>query len=314
MKKIATIIAAVVVGIAAFADTPQQKYVEKWLATAQAEMARSGVPASITLAQGILESDSGQSDLAASSNNHFGIKCHSDWTGRTVLHQAETGMECFRAYNNAEESFRDHSDFLRFQDRYKPLFDLDPTDYKAWAKGLKKAGYATDSKYPDKLIKVIEDNRLYIYDSGATLAAAPEPPASLEAPKPVDQKYKEEMTFSLARPVYEVNGVPFVYATEGETLESIALSNGLFRKEVLAYNDLSTDAVLKTGDMVFLSFKKSQAARGVEKYVVGPEEDVTLRDISQRFGVRLKSLRSMNRNLSGTTLGEGDTVILRKQR
>ena len=138
---------AVLVASNVSATTPQQQYVEKWAGVARSEMARSGVPASITLAQGLLESNAGQSELALRSNNHFGIKCHSDWTGRSTLHRAEKGMECFRAYNSAEDSFRDHSDFLRYQDRYKSLFNLSPGDYKAWAKGLKKAGYASDPQY-----------------------------------------------------------------------------------------------------------------------------------------------------------------------
>ena len=152
--------------VAAKAQVPQiEKYVEQWAPTAVREMYRSGVPASITLAQGILESRYGLSPLAANGNNHFGIKCHKDWTGKKQFHDDDEKGECFRVYEDAYESFRDHSDFLRYRDRYKFLFEFETTDYKSWAYGLKKAGYATDPGYPDKLIKYIEDYQLAQYDS-----------------------------------------------------------------------------------------------------------------------------------------------------
>ena len=145
-------------------STPQKKYISQYAETAVREMYRSGVPASITLAQGLLESRYGQSPLAKEGNNHFGIKCH-DWTGKKMYHDDDKRGECFRVYKSADESFRDHSDFLRYRDRYKSLFDNEITDYKAWAYGLKKAGYATDPAYPAKLIKIIEDYHLYDYDT-----------------------------------------------------------------------------------------------------------------------------------------------------
>lgn len=144
--------------------TPQVRYVEKYSALAIEEMYRSGVPASITLAQGLLESRYGLSELATKGNNHFGIKCHNNWQGGKVYHDDDRKGECFRKYDSPEESFRDHSDFLRYRDRYKFLFDLEVNDYKGWAHGLKKAGYATDPAYPAKLIKLIEDYSLYRYD------------------------------------------------------------------------------------------------------------------------------------------------------
>jgi len=144
-------------------QSPQQKYIEKYSAIAVRQMYRSGVPASITLAQGIIESRSGQSPLAVEGNNHFGIKCY-DWKGRTMKVDDDLKGECFRVYDNAEQSFDDHSDFLRYRQRYHFLFDLEITDYKAWANGLKKAGYATDPAYASKLIKVIEDYDLSRYD------------------------------------------------------------------------------------------------------------------------------------------------------
>jgi len=162
------LIITVVVGLMAAvvsAQSPIENYVVQWAPTAVKEMYRSGVPASITLAQGILESRYGLSTLAADGNNHFGIKCHKDWTGKKQYHDDDAKGECFRVYDTAEESFRDHSDFLRYRDRYKFLFDFETTDYKSWAYGLKKAGYATDPGYPGKLIKYIEDYKLYEYDT-----------------------------------------------------------------------------------------------------------------------------------------------------
>ena len=150
---------------AAAGQSQIESYIAQWAPTAVREMYRSGVPASITLAQGILESRYGLSTLAADGNNHFGIKCHKDWTGKKQYHDDDAKGECFRVYDSAEESFRDHSDFLRYRDRYKFLFDFETTDYKSWAYGLKKAGYATDPGYPGKLIKYIEDYKLYEYDT-----------------------------------------------------------------------------------------------------------------------------------------------------
>ena len=149
--------------MAAFSDE-KDRYIEKWAATAVMEMHRSGIPASITLAQGLVESRAGLSELATEGNNHFGIKCHSGWTGGKMYHDDDARGECFRVYSSAEESFRDHSDFLRGRQRYASLFKLDVTDYKGWAEGLSKAGYATSPTYASQLIKVIEDYRLYEFD------------------------------------------------------------------------------------------------------------------------------------------------------
>ena len=144
---------------------PQEAYISRYSALAVYEMYRSGVPASITLAQGMLESGNGLSELAVKGNNHFGIKCHNNWTGGKMYHDDDAKGECFRKYTAPEHSYRDHSDFLRYRDRYKFLFDLEITDYKGWAHGLKKAGYATDPSYPSKLIKLIETYQLYLYDA-----------------------------------------------------------------------------------------------------------------------------------------------------
>lgn len=313
MKRIVIILLALAVALGV-SKNPRLQYIDDYHSLAVEEMKRTGVPASITLAQGMIESRAGQSPLATKGNNHFGIKCHNDWTGKKMYQDDDEGHECFRVYASAKLSYRDHSDFLRSKDRYKALFDLDPTDYKSWAKGLKRAGYATDPDYAAKLINVIEDFELYKYDDRTAVGVAP--PSELESPKEVSaeelaSKYKESVRYPLSRKVYKQNDVPFIISMEGETYQSIAEANDLFVKELLRFNDLPSDTALDPGTIVYLSRKKSQAAYGVPKYVV-EGDDETLRGIAQRFGVRLSSLEQYNIFQRGKKLEEGDTVILRK--
>ena len=323
--------------------TPQQVYIERYSSLAVEEMYRSGVPASITLAQGLLESRYGLSELAVEGNNHFGIKCHN-WAGHKIFHDDDKKAECFRKYASAEDSFRDHSDFLRFRDRYKFLFDLEVTDYKGWAHGLKKAGYATDSSYPSKLIRLIEEYRLYEYDTKPASwtadeaegdAAAdkpdrkverkkrkdakkadrkerklPEPPSQIEKVSMWTGKNIEIFRFNLSRQMYSLNGVPFVYASEGETYEGIAQSYNLFLREILKYNDLTENEKLAPGTPVYLQKKKKQAAEGLDKHIVDAEGE-TLRDIAQRYAVRLDKLCKMNGYKKDHQLRMGEVVILR---
>jgi flagellum-specific peptidoglycan hydrolase FlgJ len=345
-------------GLVALSDTPQNEYIKKYASIAVSEMHRSGVPASITLAQGMLESRYGLSSLAADGNNHFGIKCHRNWKGKTMRVNDDAPNECFRVYKSAEESFRDHSDFLRYQDRYKALFELKPTDYKGWAYGLKKAGYATDPGYPDKLIRYIEENKLYEYDRMTTgqaeesvagkavtkpsgkdsgkvksvkkksgkaarsgrksrksskaapkAEAIPESPLSLEAPRTVDRSSLEKFKFSLSRPVYTRNGVPYVLSIEGETYSSIAKSYDLFLKEILKFNDLVSEEPLAPGTIVYIQAKKKQSEKGLDMHIVD-EDSGSLRDICQRFGVRMESVRKLNGLSRDYEPREGDTILL----
>lgn len=465
----------------------QQSYIATYAATAVREMYRSGVPASITLAQGLLESGAGQSSLAVKGKNHFGIKCHN-WAGSKMYWDDDAPNECFRAYSDADESFRDHSDFLRYSDRYKSLFDLKVTDYKGWAYGLKKAGYATDPDYASKLIRYVEDYQLYKFDSmgvaeaeewaaghggkasggdevkasaptggaasevteekgrkkshrerlseqraaraakkqaakeeraarrakagddavklegggelsggdgeaasqrgrrasddgrgeasGTTAGAAsstrgrrmagteaagtvggasstrgrrdaidsgaqdgqadaatqrgrrgsgrdggPEPveevippsPLSLEAPEPLSGEAREEFNFPLSRELYSENGVPFLYAREGETYASIASDYSLFLKEILSYNDLDESRDLLPGEVVYIQPKKAQAQKGLDKYIVD-EDSGSLRNICQRFGVKLRSVLKMNNFTDEYVPRPGDTILLRPDR
>ncbi len=375
MKKVIIFITLVLCQAAALGQgTPQERYIQKWAPTAVREMYRSGVPASITLAQGILESRYGLSSLATEGNNHFGIKCHKDWKGKTMRYDDDAKGECFRVYDSADESFRDHSDFLRYRDRYKFLFDLKTTDYKGWAYGLKKAGYATDPNYPAKLVKYIEDYKLYEYDTMTSEEAErfvenamnkaevasggsgvrsgvdsgvettkksatvkkekskndrkarrarkkrakevsepeviPASPLSLEEPKRIDRNGLEVFSFSLTREAYSRNGVPFITSVEGETYSSIAASYHLYLNELLRFNDLSRSEELLPGTVVYLQAKKNQTGKGLDKYIVG-EDGESLRDICQRFAVKMSSVMKMNGFPDGYVLREGDTVVLR---
>ena len=309
--------------------TPQERYIARFASIAVNEMYRSGVPASITLAQGIIESRSGQSALAVDGNNHFGIKCHNSWKGRTMLADDDRKDECFRVYDSAEESFRDHSDFLRYRDRYKFLFDFSVTDYKSWAYGLRQAGYATDPAYATKLIQCVENYNLSRYDrmtvaealaeGGAEaeepaakddVEAIPDSPLKIEAGEIYRGKAGEEYRFSLSRTLYSRNGVPFVYAVEGETYASIAKSNHLLLREILKFNDMPGGGELHAGDIVYLEPKKSKTVRGLDKYIVG-EDGETFHGICQRFAVKEKAIRKLNGLPAGYQPKEGDELLLR---
>ena len=332
MKKVLIAI-ALILGLSVSAQreagSPQERYISRYASIAINEMYRTGVPASITLAQGIIESRSGQSALAADGNNHFGIKCHNSWKGRTMLVDDDRRNECFRVYDSAEESFRDHSDFLRYRDRYKFLFDFQTTDYKSWAYGLKQAGYATDPAYATKLIKCVEDYNLTRYDrmtvaealaeggaeaetpvSQDELEGIPESPLKIEAGELFRGKAGEEYRFSLSRTLYSRNGVPFLYAVEGETYASIAKNNHLLLREILKFNDLPGGGELHAGDVVYLEPKKNKTVRGLDKYIVG-EEGESFHGICQRFAVKEKAIRKLNGLPAGYQPREGDELLLR---
>ena len=299
-----------VVCLVAKDDTPQERYVKKYADMAVKEMIRSGVPASITLAQGMLESGNGQSRLAVQGNNHFGIKCHKGWEGKSMRQDDDARNECFRVYPSVADSYKDHSDFLRYRDRYKFLFDLERTDYKGWAYGLKKAGYATDPNYPAKLIKYIEDYNLSRFDvlQKAEEVEVPLSPHRIEAP--VVAMSNEEFHFPLTRELFSKNGVPFVYSLEGETYKSIAKYYHLFHREILGFNDLKKDQPLLPGTVVYLSFKKTHTQPALDKYIV-EEDGENFHAICQRFAVKEKSILKLNGWKKAPFLTEGDEIKLR---
>lgn len=332
---------------AVLADSTKDKaeaYIAAYSSLAVDEMYRSGVPASITLAQGLLESSYGYSRLAAEGNNHFGIKCHSDWQGERILEDDDQKGECFRKYTDASLSYKDHSDFLRYKARYAFLFDFETTDYKSWAHGLKKAGYATDPQYASKIINLIETYGLCRFDSAAVSEVEsiadgnvsggkdnekkedgsasgqkskviPESPRQLESPvRYKGNGQKGSYAVSLSREVLEINGVPFVYAREGETYKTIAAQYVLFPKELAQFNESSNPLKrLAAGEVVYLQRKASKAAKGFEKHIC--QDGDTLEKISQKYAVQLKSLMKMNDfDDRDRVLREDDTIFLRSKR
>jgi len=291
------------------------EYIEKYAETAVREMKATGIPASITLAQGCLESGNGNSTLATKANNHFGIKCHKNWKGKTIRHDDDEKNECFRSYRSADESFRDHSDFLRYSDRYAALFNLELTDYKGWAYGLQKAGYATAKTYAESLIRIIEENELYRYDKLDRKAREELPPTPMEAefstafkPYPGHKLY----TASLGREIRTTNGVAWIIAQDGDTYAGLAKEFNLFRSEILRFNDRSRNTALQPGEVVYVEAKKRESARNLDKHVV--EEGETMRGLAQRYAVKMKKLYQYNAMRPGTEPEPGTILNLRKPR
>lgn len=285
----------------------RETYIHKYYKLAQSEMRRTGVPASITLAQGLLESEAGLSELAKKSNNHFGIKCHRNWEGKTISHDDDAKGECFRVYDKVEDSYKDHSDFLRYSDRYKSLFELKTTDYQGWAYGLKSAGYATDPAYATKLIKIIESFRLNRYDIENVQVATP---AELEVVSAYKVKYSEDVKMPVERQTYTKNKVRFIYSRTGETYSSIAETYDLFLNELLKFNDLDEETELLPGTVVYLARKRARTIKGLDMYIVDTDGE-NLRDISQRFGVRLPQILKRNGLKADDVLAAGQEVLLR---
>jgi len=289
-------------------------YVAQYKDIAIREMKRMGVPAAISLAQGILETEAGNSDLVKKSNNHFGIKCKSTWTSDTVNHDDDAPGECFRAYKCAEDSYRDHSNFLRSSDRYAFLFRLDPKDYKAWAYGLRRAGYATNPQYPQILIKYIEDNNLEQY----TLAAINNVPVfdgSKYAGDPGDDERKnaslseatDARDSSAMTPRVTINGIHAIFALKGSSLLAIATENNVNLNRLLALNDLQQDGILSKDQYIFLQKKPKVGNRD---YYIVPQEE-TLYDVAQMNCVQLQSLLEYNAVSATDNLYPGTKIFLR---
>lgn len=315
MKQILTILTALLLcaSPAQGQRMTRSQYIQKYAEAAVREMKATGIPASITLAQGCLESGDGNSTLAREANNHFGIKCHNNWKGKTIRHDDDQKAECFRKYTSADESFRDHSDFLRYRDRYAFLFNLEPTDYKGWAYGLQKAGYATAKTYAASLIKIIEDNQLYRYDKldRVTLEAIPPAPAQAEFSITLKPHTGHKLyTASLSREILSTNGVPYIHARAGDTYSGLAKEYNLFTGEILRFNDQQRKASLSEGEIVYLEAKKNESARNLDKHVV--EQGETMRELSQRYAVKLKKLYKYNGMRPGSEPEPGSILNLRK--
>ncbi|MBR4561128.1 MAG: glucosaminidase domain-containing protein [Bacteroidales bacterium] len=282
--------------------TPEE-YIQTYKDIAMREMRDHKIPASITLAQGLLESGAGNSALAREAKNHFGIKCHKGWEGDTYIMDDDEKNECFRKYDNAEESFVDHSLFLTTRSRYAALFDLDITDYEGWARGLKAAGYATNPKYAQLLIDRIKLYDLAKYDEIALgersddnqLPDIEPEDELLELAYSPDNRSAFELVDMTAdkRFIYENNGVRFVFAKEGETPERLAKEFGVKYQRFCEYNLLRhpDEMVFHSGDVVYLE-KLSNKNWKAKKHAVGEGE--TLRDIALRFAVKPEKILKKN--------------------
>jgi LysM repeat protein len=282
--------------------TTVHEYIETYQELAVSEMERTGIPASITLAQGILESANGNSRLSTKGNNHFGIKCKKNWTGNTIYADDDELNECFRAYKSAKDSYIDHSAFLMENSRYAFLFDLKPDDYKGWARGLKKAGYATNPKYADILIVLIERHELNKLDKKERIKK---------------KKKKKEIPVSRPDPIlkkkgelFKFNGIPATMVMEGQSAVSISTTFGLRPKQFYRYNDLKAGSDVVPGSIVYLKPKRRKAKEAYHIVTAGQ----TMYAISQQFGIKLKHLYKKNRMKPGQEPAIGQTIYLRRKR
>ncbi len=247
------------------------EYIHTYRDIAMEHQRRYKIPASITLAQGLIESSAGQSELARKSNNHFGIKCHNSWDGKRVYHDDDEKGECFRKYKNPKESYEDHARFLTRSSRYDKLFKLSVTDYKGWARGLKECGYATDKAYANKLIQTIELYDLHRYD-GKGMPRVPK-----------DYEFHD---------VEHLGKLPYVVAREGDNLKLIAREFEKYRYQLRRFNDFPRRYKLKAGEVVYLKAKRRRALKGNTEHTLLRGE--SLHDVSQKYGIKLKVLMRRN--------------------
>ena len=276
MKKLKLFLILIICCLTLQAQTRNKQYeayIKKYRELAVEEMKKYHIPASITLAQGLLESGAGQSALARKSNNHFGIKCGSDWYGKTVSHDDDSRGECFRAYKHPKDSYEDHSKFLAGRPRYASLFNLNITDYKGWARGLKKAGYATNPRYADQLIGIIELYELYKYDDKNYL-------------KWIKKNPNPHQT-------YIANDLLYIVVRAGDSWKSISQEFDISQKKLRKYNDLYKGYALQVGDILYLEKKNKKADKEHIVHVLRAGE--SMYSISQKYGIRLKNLYKLNK-------------------
>ncbi len=279
-----------------------EDYIDKYSDIAIRHMTDYKIPPSITLAQGLLESGAGMSDLARRSNNHFGIKCHRGWRGESVYAADDTPNDCFRKYRRVEDSYEDHAQFLTTGSRYNELFNLSVTDYKGWARGLQKTGYATDRAYANKLIKLIEDYELYRFDNknyrrGITRQQR-------------EQAKKQEIAqANWTHQPYKTHGLIYVVAVNGDTYAGIANEFGFKERDLLKFNEVPEGFPLSEGDIVYFQKKKARADMPYFEHVVQIGE--SMYSISQKYGVQLRNLYRLNKKSYEYVPEEGDVLKLR---
>ncbi len=303
MRSIITIVSfSAVLGVNAGVEKQisKKEYVEQWRTTAVQQMIQYKIPASITMAQAILESGSGNSELARKGNNHFGIKCH-DWEGEKMYLDDDAKGECFRVYTSADESYVDHSDFLKTKKRYANLFALEQTDYKSWAKGLKEAGYATNPKYPELLIGIIEDLKLNELDQLGIQNNAIAPNLSASQNE-VKGSNKHQILVHSSK-------VKYVIAKKGDTFYKISKEFGLTLSQLYRFNDFDEKKdVLVEGDIVYIHPKRN---RSKNKFIV-LTESMTVNQLSQKEAIDPEKILKYNKiDSPNTVIQKGEKVILR---
>jgi LysM repeat protein len=281
-------------------------------------MKKTGVPASITLAQALLESEDGNSLLATEANNHFGIKC-ADWTGPTFTKDDDARDECFRKYKSVLESYDDHSNFLRTRERYAALFTLESTDYKGWAKGLKKAGYATNPQYAERLIKIIEDNQLQLLDEGKNLplsASTTGTDITLPGDTPVlikpEKKLSsaEEVDIFGKRKILYRNGVEYILARKGDTFKSLTKELELGSWQLPKYNEMDSNSAIVEGQVIYIKPKNNTSS--ISTYVA--KDGDTIHSISQELGIKSKYIYKWNNISKNQEVQSGQKIVLEKEK
>jgi LysM repeat protein len=336
MRRISLLSLLIVLSAKSFAiekKYTRQEYIAMWKDEAIYQMAVHHIPASITMAQGILESGDGNSRLAREGNNHFGIKCHQDWSGERIYEDDETKGECFRSYDHARDSYEDHSAFLQ-RKRYEPLFKLNVDDYRGWAKGLKECGYATNPSYPQLLIKIIEEFNLTEFDRTGlshirkkSVPNRPDSPgvlANTGSEKQVQRDKKGErksgknntpdeqrtsISLSSGREImHSENNIKYVVAKAGDTPQSIADDLELHVMFIRKFNDFTANEVLQQGDVVYIQPKRNRCRENEHTVAAGE----SLHDISQKYGIRLKKLRKYNLLEDGREPQPGQKIKLKR--
>jgi len=312
-------------GLAATAQSPDviANYIATYQSIAISEMQRTGVPAAIKLAQGIHETTAGTSELVKKSNNHFGIKCKSYWTGEKVSHTDDAPHECFRKYDDPFQSYRDHSDFLKSSNRYAPLFKLDPQDYEAWAYGLKKAGYATNPRYPQIIIKLIETYQLQDY---TLIALGKMPPRDEQLAKNVVEENKDATVSTTTVEVvsaensvaedphypsgeFKIHDTRVIFARSGTSLLSIAQQYNIPLSKILEFNELNESETLLKDELIYLQRKRKTGNN--EFHIVRQGE--TLRGIAQEEAIRMESLLEYNHLQSYMQPAAGEQLYLKSK-
>lgn len=309
MKKAPLLIVLLAISLFATSQMSRQEYIQRYQILAIEEMNRSGIPASITMAQGILESGDGNSELARKSNNHFGIKCKGSWKGKKVYYDDDEKNECFRKYKTVEESYLDHTNFLMENQRYSSLFNLKTTDYKGWARGLKKAGYATAKTYDKRLIEIIEKNKLHRLDKKMSFNEL----AVYEQKKIGRKGISNSLSIDAfnSHEVVKRNRVKSVVARKGDTYEIIAQELGLKAWHLYKYNDQSAGYRPLENEVVYIQPKKNKTKK--DKLAHHVESGETMHYISQFYGIKLNNLYWRNGMKKGTQPASGQIIYLRKK-